>query len=136
MESFEELGVTPELVDALTTEGIEAPTEFQSAAIPVLLRGNPLLAQAGPGAGTLIAYGVPLLQRSDPEAKSPVALVIAPTVETASRLAASLSRLAQVTGHRIGALESGWAPPGDGQRSFRYPRGPPQCRQRIQDFVG
>jgi len=111
MESFEELGVTPELVDALTTEGIEAPTEFQSAAIPVLLRGNPLLAQAGPGAGTLIAYGVPLLQRSDPEAKSPVALVIAPTVETASRLAASLSRLAQVTGHRIGALESGWALP-------------------------
>jgi ATP-dependent RNA helicase DeaD len=111
MESFEELGVTPELVDALTAEGIELPTEFQGSAIPVLLRGNPLLAQAGPGAGTLIAYGIPLLQRVDPEARSPRALVIAPSVEAASRLAASLSRLAQISGHRVGALDSGWALP-------------------------
>jgi ATP-dependent RNA helicase DeaD len=111
MESFDELGVTPELVDALTAEGIEVPTAFQGAALPVLLRGNPLLAQAGPGAGTLIAYGIPLLQRVDPEARSPRALVLAPSVEAASRLATSLSRLAQVTGHRVGAWESGWALP-------------------------
>jgi len=111
MQSFDELGVTPELADALTAEGIEVPTEFQGAAIPVLLRGNPLLAQAGPGTGTLIAYGIPLLQRVDPEARSPRALVLAPSVEAASRLAFSLSRLSQVTGHRIGALESAWALP-------------------------
>ena len=71
MDSFEELGVAPELVDALAAEGIETPTEFQRAALPVLLRGNSLLAQAGPGAGTLLAYGIPLLQRVDPEARSP-----------------------------------------------------------------
>jgi len=111
MESFEELGVTPELVDALTAEGIEVPTDFQHLAIPVLLRGNSLLAQAGPGAGTLIAYGIPLLQRVEPEAQSPQALVLASSVEAASRLAASLSRIAQVTGHRVGALESKWALP-------------------------
>ncbi|MGD2121823.1 MAG: DEAD/DEAH box helicase, partial [Gemmatimonadota bacterium] len=111
MDSFEELGVAPELVDALIAEGIETPTEFQRAAIPVLLRGNPLLAQAGPGAGTLLAYGIPLLQRLEPEARSPKGLVLAPSVDSASRLAASLSRLGQVTGHRIGALGSGWALP-------------------------
>jgi ATP-dependent RNA helicase DeaD len=111
MESFEELGVTPELVDALTAEGVEVATEFQDAAIPVLLRGNPVLAQAGSGAGTLLAYGVPLLQRVDAEAGSPRAFVLASSVEAASRLAASLSRIAQVTGHRIGALDSGWALP-------------------------
>ncbi|MCJ7627863.1 MAG: DEAD/DEAH box helicase [Longimicrobiales bacterium] len=111
MESFDELGVTPELVDALIAEGIEVPTEIQASAIPVLLRGNSLLAQAGPGAGTLIAYGIPLLQRVDPEGTSPQGLVLAPSVESASRLASSLSRLAQVTGHRVGALESRWALP-------------------------
>jgi ATP-dependent RNA helicase DeaD len=111
MESFEELGVTPELVDSLTDEGIEVPTEFQSSAIPVLLRGNPLLAQAGPGAGTLIAYGVPLLQRIEAEAPSLRAIVLAPSTEAASRLAASLARLAQITGHRVGALEADWAVP-------------------------
>ena len=94
MQLFDELGVTPELVDALAAEGIEVPTEFQSAAIPVLLRGNPLLAQAGPGAGTLIAYGVPLLQRVEPDALAPRAVILASSVEAASRLAGSLSRLA------------------------------------------
>jgi len=111
MESFEELGVSPELVDVLTAEGIEVPTEFQGAAIPVLLRGNSLLAQASPGAGTLIAYGIPLLQRLDPGAPTPGALVLAPSVEAASRLAASLSRFAQVTDHRVSALATGWALP-------------------------
>lgn len=111
MESFEELGVSPELVDALASEGIEVPTEFQGAAIPVLLRGNPLLAQASPGAGTLIAYGIPLLQRVDPSSSPPGAVVLVPSLEAGSSLALALSRLSQVTGHRIAALEAGWALP-------------------------
>jgi len=111
MESFAELGVSPELVDALLAEGIETPTEFQEAAIPVLQRGNSLLARAGAGAGTLIGYGVPLLQRIEPDALSARALVLTGSVEAASYLAASLSRLAQVTGHRVAAMESDWALP-------------------------
>lgn len=111
MESFEELGVDLELVDALTAEGIEIPTEFQAAAIPVLLRGNPLLGQASAGAGTLVAYGIPLLQRVDPDAQAPRALVMAASVETASRLASSLSQLARSTGHQVRALAPGWALP-------------------------
>ena len=121
MESFEELGVTPELVDALTAEGIEVPTEFQRAAIPVLLRGNPVLAQAGPGAGSLVAYGVPLLQRVEAETTSLRALVLVSSIEAASRLAASLSRLAQVTGHRVAALDSGWALPETASILFATP---------------
>jgi ATP-dependent RNA helicase DeaD len=111
MESFDELGVAPELVDALIADGIETPTDFQYAAIPVLLRGNSVLAQASPGAGTLIAYGVPLLQRVDPGANSLRALVLTPSSAAASGLAASLSGFAQVTGHRVAALETGWALP-------------------------
>ena len=68
MNSFDELGISPELVEALAAEGIERPSAFQESAIPVLLRGNSLMAQAGPGAGTLVAYGLPLLQSVDPEA--------------------------------------------------------------------
>ncbi len=112
MPSFEELGVLPELVDALAAEGIEIPTPFQESALPVLLRGNSLLAQAGPGAGTLLAYGVPLLQAIDPEATSARGLILAPSAETAMGLARSLARVAQVTGHRVAALGSPWAMPG------------------------
>lgn len=111
MPSFEELGVLPELAEALAAEGIETPSAFQESAIPVLLRGNSLLAQAGPGAGTLLAYGLPLLQATDPEANSARALVLTPTGDTAVGLAQSLARLAQVTGHRVAALGSPWALP-------------------------
>ena len=66
MESFEELGLAPELVVALGSEGVEEPTPFQGAAIPVIRRGNNLLGRAGPGAGTLVAYGAALLDRLEP----------------------------------------------------------------------
>jgi ATP-dependent RNA helicase DeaD len=111
MGTFDDLGVTPELVEALAAEGIEVPTEIQEASIPLLLRGNSLLVQAGSGAGTLVTYGIPLLQALDPEATSPGGLVLAPSPEAASNLAASLSRLAMPLGHRIAALGSPWALP-------------------------
>jgi ATP-dependent RNA helicase DeaD len=111
MESFEELGVAPELVEALAAEGMEVPTAFQASAIPVLLRGNPLLAQAGPGAGTLLAYGIPLLQTLDPENPGLQALVLVPTLERAHGLAQSLARLASESGHRVAALGGPWALP-------------------------
>ena len=106
MAAFEEIGVSPELAEALAAEGIERPSGFQESAIPVLLRGNSLMAQAGPGAGTLVAYGIPLLQTVDPETDSPRAFVLTPGPQAALRLAESLSRLAQVTGHRVAALGS------------------------------
>jgi len=111
MPSFEELGVVPELVEALAAEGIESPTSFQESALPLLIRGNSLLAQAGPGAGTLLAYGIPLLQGTDPHAQSAQALILTPATETAEETARSLARLAQVTGHRVAALGSTWALP-------------------------
>jgi ATP-dependent RNA helicase DeaD len=111
MATFDDLGVTPELVEALAAEGIEVPTEIQQAAIPLLLRGNSLLVQAGPGAGTLVTYGIPLLQTLDPDATAPGGLVLAPSPEAASNLAASMSRLAIPQGHRIAALGSPWALP-------------------------
>jgi hypothetical protein len=109
MGTFDDLGVTPELAEALAAEGIEVPTELQEAAIPLLLRGNSLLAQAGSGAGTLVTYGIPLLQTLDPDTTSPCGLVLAPTPEAASSLATSLSRLSMATGHRIAALGAPWA---------------------------
>jgi len=111
MATFDELGVAPELVEALAAEGIERPSALQEDAIPLLLRGNSLMAQAGPGAGTLVAYGIPLLQNVDPGADAPEALVLTPGPVVASRLAESLSRLGQITGHRIAALGSAWALP-------------------------
>lgn len=111
MDTFEDLGLDPALVEALAAEGIERPTPLQSSAIPVIRRGNNLVAHAGPGAGTLVTYGSALLDRLEPGAGRPRALVIVPTTDSARRLAESLARPAQVTGHAVASLGTAWVLP-------------------------
>jgi ATP-dependent RNA helicase DeaD len=117
MESFEEIDVAPELVEALAAEGIEKPTPLQEAAIPVLARGNNLVLAAGPGSGLLVAWLVPLLERlaavseseTDREAAGPRVLALAPSREAADGLAESASRIAVTTGRTVAAIGSPWA---------------------------
>lgn len=111
MESFEDLGLRPELVVALSAEGIEVPTAFQRDAIPVIRRGNNLVGTAGPGAGTLVAYATALLDRLESGGPTPTAVVVAPSGPMALDLAESMAQLAQSTGHSVAALESPWALP-------------------------
>jgi len=111
MYSFEDLQLAGELVEALTSEGLEQPTEFQRAAIPVMRRGNNLLGAAGPGAGTLVAYGTVCLEKIDPSSGLPGALILTATAAAATELAESLGRIALSTGHSVSALGGAWAEP-------------------------
>jgi ATP-dependent RNA helicase DeaD len=111
VESFEDLGLGPALVEALAAEGIELPTPLQVIGIPLVRRGNNVVAHAGPGAGTLVTYGVGLLDRLEPAGGRPRALVIAPTTVAARGLAESLARLAQGTGHAVASLGAPWVLP-------------------------
>lgn len=111
MESFEELGLGPEVVEALAAEGMEVPTPLQAEAIPVIRRGGALVLGAGPGAGTMVAWGAPLLDRVPPTGEGTGILVVTPTRESADALAVSMARLAGGTGHTVAALGSPWALP-------------------------
>ena len=61
--TFDDLGLRPELLDALTALGYEEPTPIQREAIPPLLEGRDLLGQAATGTGKTAAFALPLLQR-------------------------------------------------------------------------
>jgi ATP-dependent RNA helicase DeaD len=111
MDTFEDLGLTPELTEALAAEGVERPTALQKAAVPVLKRGNHLLLASGPGGGTLAAWGAALLDRIDAEGAGTRILVLTTTAEAAEAQAESLAHLASVTGHSVAALGSSWALP-------------------------
>jgi ATP-dependent RNA helicase DeaD len=111
MQSFEDLELPAELIQALSAEGFEEPTEFQRTTIPLLRRGNNLLGAAGPGAGTLLAYGTAILERTEPQTGRPGALVLVPTAVAATSLAESLARIAAATGHSVGALGGAWLLP-------------------------
>lgn len=111
MDVFDELGVAPELTEALAAEGIETPTPLQESAIPVLRKGNNLVLEGGPGSGLLVAWSVGLLDRIEPVGDGPRILVACSTAEVADRLATSLARIAVATGHAVSALGGGWALP-------------------------
>ena len=111
MTSFEDLPLGPETVAALAAEGIETPTPFQSAAIPVIARGNDLMGRAGPGSGTLVGYGAPLLDRLEGGHGAPVCLILCAGHRQATELARSFAGLCESSGARAAALAENWLLP-------------------------
>ena len=62
--TFEELGVLPEIADALERVGIAHPFPIQEMTLSVALMGTDLIGQARTGTGKTLAFGIPLLQRT------------------------------------------------------------------------
>ena len=124
MESFDEIDVAPDLVEALAAEGIERPTALQEAAIPVLRRGNNLVLAVGPGSGLLVAWIVPILAQlegSEADVTKPRVLALAASREAADQLAESASRIASALGHTVAAIGSPWAMPERAEIVFGTP---------------
>ena len=88
MGTFKELGLSSEVLKALTSLGFETPSEIQEQAIPQLLEGyNDFIGLAQTGTGKTAAFGLPLLERIDPFANYTQALVLAPTRELGQQIA-------------------------------------------------
>ncbi len=62
-DSFERLGLAAQLVTTLTELGYEEPTPIQREAIPQLLSGRDVLAEAPTGTGKTAAFALPTIQR-------------------------------------------------------------------------
>ncbi len=96
--SFQALGLSPELVRAVTEQNYSTPTPIQVQAIPLILAGRDLLAGAQTGTGKTAGFTLPMLQRlarkmSDKDSKHarPVrALILTPTRELAAQLDSSV----------------------------------------------
>src|SRR5919112_5778232 len=63
LDGFQSLGIEQRLLDALTNLGYEEPTPIQREAIPPLLEGRDLLAEAPTGTGKTAAFALPMLHR-------------------------------------------------------------------------
>ncbi len=106
--TFAELGVAPELVALLLTQGIEKPFAVQAITIPDGLAGRDVCGKAKTGSGKTLAFGLPLLMRLQPAAeRRPRGLVLVPTRELAIQVAEVLDPLAQAVGKRAVVLYGG-----------------------------
>ncbi|MEO7520313.1 MAG: DEAD/DEAH box helicase [Gemmatimonas sp.] len=98
---FAALGLDARVASALSTLGYEEPTPVQRAAIPPLLAGRDVLAQAATGTGKTAAFALPLLARLSPEANAKVrtaALILVPTRELAMQVAEAVHRYGKPMG--------------------------------------
>jgi superfamily II DNA/RNA helicase len=101
--SFAALGVAPELVRALESQGITDPFAIQALTIADALAGRDVCGKAKTGSGKTLAFGVPMLQRLDsgrasPRSRRPRGLVLVPTRELARQVADVLLPLAEKLG--------------------------------------
>ena len=98
---FSALGLDPRIAAALATLGYEEPTPVQRAAIPPLLEGRDVLAQAATGTGKTAAFALPLLSRLSPNAaprERTAALILVPTRELAMQVAEAVHRYGKPLG--------------------------------------
>ena len=92
MKTFAELGVAPELLKAISELGFVNPMPIQEMVIPSLLNGDSdVVGLAQTGTGKTAAFGLPLLQRINPDNDVPQALIIAPTRELCLQIAGDLA---------------------------------------------
>ena len=91
---FADLGLSPALLEAITSVGYETPSPIQAATIPTLLSGQDVLGQAQTGTGKTAAFALPILSKLQISQKAPQAIVLAPTRELAIQVAEAFQRYA------------------------------------------
>lgn len=100
--SFESLGLSDAVLEALTKTGYETPSPIQRDSIPVLLSGRDVLATAQTGTGKTAAFALPILSQFKQGHKNPQALVLAPTRELAIQVAEAFQTYAAaIKGFRV-----------------------------------
>ena len=96
IKTFADLGVASEILKAIEELGFEHPMPIQEMVIPHLIsKEGDVVGLAQTGTGKTAAFGLPLLQRIDPQSDSTQALVIAPTRELCLQIAGDLADFAK-----------------------------------------
>ena len=91
---FTELGLSPELLKAIDKLGYEQASPIQAAAIPVLMTGKDIVGQSMTGSGKTAAFGVPAVEKVDPNIRAVQVLILCPTRELAIQVSEEIHKLA------------------------------------------
>ncbi len=95
MQTFQSLGLSTEILSALSELGYEKPSPIQEQGIPVLLEKRDIIALAQTGTGKTATFALPILSTLDLKTPHPQALVIAPTRELAIQVAEAFKSYAK-----------------------------------------
>ena len=93
--TYRESGIDERIIRAVEELGFEHMTPIQEQAIPVFLSGRDVIGQAQTGTGKTAAFGIPILEKIDPENKNLQAVILCPTRELAMQAADELRKFAK-----------------------------------------
>ncbi len=95
VKRYDELGLSPEILKALDKKGYQVATPVQSGAIPFFMDWQDVIAKAPTGTGKTFAFGIPMVEHTDPESTDVTSLVLAPTRELAIQIQEELRDLCE-----------------------------------------
>jgi len=107
MSSFKEMGLSPEITEALDGLGFKKPFPIQEKVIPLLWSGSDVIGQAHTGTGKTAAFGLPILEIIDESNPVVQALIVVPTRELAVQVERDINSYAKNTGKHALALYGG-----------------------------
>jgi ATP-dependent RNA helicase len=117
--SFEELGLKEELLRGVYAYGFERPSSIQRRAIPAIMTGRDVVAQAQSGTGKTATFCIGALQRVDTAVRETQVLVLSPTRELAAQTAAVAAALGDYMKVQVHACVGG-TKVGDDARRLDY----------------
>jgi len=106
--TFTDFNLRPEILAAVTEAGFKEPSPVQKDAIPLILEGHDLIAQAQTGTGKTAAFGLPVMSMMKGDG-SVEGLVIVPTRELAMQVSDELYRFGKNAGLKTATVYGGTA---------------------------
>ncbi len=91
--TFESLGLSKPLLDAVNSLGFEQPSQIQALAIPRILAGDDIVGLSETGSGKTAAFTLPALEMIDAEVTRPQVLILSPTRELCVQVCEEVQRL-------------------------------------------
>lgn len=93
LNSFGELNLSRQVLQALSEMGFEEPSPIQKAAIPLALEGVDLIGQAQTGTGKTAAFGIPICEMANPKFQGVQAIILTPTRELAVQVSEEINKI-------------------------------------------
>ena len=84
--AFESFGLSDLTLRAIRNKGYQISTPVQAGCIPPMMAGRDVIAKAPTGTGKTMAFGIPIIEKIDPESEEVQAVILAPTRELAIQI--------------------------------------------------
>lgn len=106
MEKFRQLGISEDLLQAISQAGFDTPSEIQEKTIPLVLAGKDVIGSSATGSGKTLAFGAGIIDKVR-SGDGIQALILTPTRELAEQVGKTIAKFSHKKGLRVTQVYGG-----------------------------